>query len=211
MTRHWRRGVWIAAGLGWLGAVGAGMALVMDYDTRPGAPAAAPLVWPKGSRVMLAADRPTLIMLAHPRCDCTRASLTELAELLARAKQRPQSYVVFIKPAQTGAAWERTAVWTQATSIPGIEVLRDDYGDEARRFGVQTSGQVMMFLPDGRLAFSGGATSARGKTGLSIGRTTLLDLLDGRAASTFTAPVYGCPLFGPGDAVEPAGEHPHAG
>jgi hypothetical protein len=67
----------------------------------------------------------------------------------------------------------------------------------------------MMFLPDGRLAFSGGTTSARGKTGLSIGRTTLLDLLDGRPASTFTAPVYGCPLFGPADAAEPAGEHPH--
>jgi hypothetical protein len=211
MTRSWRRSVWVAAGLCWLGVVAAGMAMVMEYDTTPGAPAEAPRVWPKDSHVALAADRPTLIMFAHPRCDCTRASLSELAELLARATHRPRSYVVFIKPAQTGEAWEQTAVWKQASSIPGIEILRDDNGDEANRFGVQTSGQAMMFLPDTRLAFSGGTTSARGKTGLSIGRTTLLDLLDGRPASTFTAPVYGCPLFGPADAAEPAGEHPHVG
>jgi hypothetical protein len=183
----------------------------MGYDTRPGAPAEAPLIWPHASRVSLASDRPTLIMLAHPRCDCTHASLSELAELLARATQRPRAYVVFIKPPKTGAAWEHTAGWIQAASIPGVEVLRDDNGDEARRFGVQTSGQVMLFLPDGRLAFSGGTTSARGKTGLNIGRTTLLDLLDGRPASTFTTPVYGCPLFGPGDAAEPSGAHAHAG
>ena len=210
MTRRARM-AW-TAGVGcWLAAVVLGMTFVMQYDTTPGAPADAPDVWPPDSRLTLAADRPTLVMLAHPRCDCTRASLSEMAELLARTTQRPRAYVVFIKPPRTGEEWERTGGYAKAAAIPGVEVLRDDDGREARRFGVQTSGQVMLFLPDGRLAFSGGTTSARGKTGTNVGRTTLLDLLEGRAALTSSTPVYGCPLFGPADEPDASGDHAHGG
>jgi len=201
--------VWIAAGVCWLGLVAAGMSFVMKYDTTPGEPARAPIAWPAGSHLALATDRPTLVMLAHPRCDCTRASLSEIAELLARTTHRPRTYIVFIKPPRTGQEWERTSVWANASAIPGVELVRDDDGREAQRFGVQTSGQVMLFLPDRRLAFSGGTTSARGKTGTNVGRTTLLDLLEGRAAFTSTTPVYGCPLFGPADGLNTAGDHAH--
>jgi hypothetical protein len=204
-----RQLVWLAAGVCWLGAVSAGMALVMRYDTTPGAPAEAPVNWPEGTRLALATDRPTLVMLAHPRCDCTRASLAEFAELLARTQHPPRAYVVFIKPPRTDSAWEMTSLWERAQAIPGVEVVRDDDGLEARRFGVHTSGQVFLFLPDGRLAFSGGTTSARGKTGANVGRTTLLDLLDGRAALTSATPVYGCPLFGEADEPAPAAHDDH--
>ena len=57
---------------------------------------------------MLDPARPTLVMLAHPRCTCTRASLAELAELMARVTQRPKAYVVFIKPGGVAEQWERT-------------------------------------------------------------------------------------------------------
>jgi len=193
----------------WLGFVATGMTLVMRYDTTPGTPAAAPHMWPRESRLTLAADRPTLVMLAHPRCDCTRASLSEIAELLARTTHRPQTYIVFIRPPRTGPDWERTSVWAVAAAIPGVNVLRDDDGQEATRFGVETSGQVLLFRPDGGLAFSGGTTSARGKTGTNVGRTTLLDLLEGRTPLTSTTPVYGCPLFGPADGPVTPGDHGH--
>ena len=208
MTRR-AKIAWTLGGLGWLAGVAAGMTLLMRYDTTPGAPAQAPHVWPRDSRLALAADRPTLVMLAHPRCDCTRASLAEIAELLARTSHHPRTYIVFIKPPRAGVEWERTPTWATAAAIPGVEVLRDDDGREARRFGVQTSGQVLLFMQDGGLAFSGGTTSARGKTGTNVGRTTLLDLLEGRVAHTSGTPVYGCPLFGPADGPEPAGDHAH--
>jgi hypothetical protein len=139
---------------------------------------------------------PTLVMLAHPQCDCTRASISELAELLARAPQRPRSYVVFIKLGSVGTAWERTALWQRAANIPGVTILRDDDGQEAQRFGVHTSGQVLVYDAAGQLRYSGGTTGSRGKTGNNPGRAAVLDLLRGGPAES-TRPVFGCPLFAP--------------
>ena len=196
-----------AAGLLWLTVVSVGLTALMDYDTRPGLPARAPVMWPADSRIERASDRPTLVMLAHPRCDCTRASLGELAELLARAESRPRTYVVFIKPGRTGVNWEQSAVWQAARAIPGVTVLRDDEGVEAQRFGVETSGQTMLYDTRGYLMFSGGDTAARGKAGDNIGRASVLSILNGHAPSTTSTPVFGCPLFGPGDKDSHAGAH----
>src|SRR5688572_13616042 len=139
MIKRLAAGRWAIAGLLWMVLVCVGLAVLMDYDNRPGAPADAPGAWPAQSRLARATDGPTLVMLAHPRCDCTRASLSELAELLARAERKPRTLIVFIKPGRTGADWEQSALWRQASAIPGVSLLRDDAGIEARRFGVETS------------------------------------------------------------------------
>ena len=78
----------------WLASVGTGLAWLMAYDNTPGAPADAPATWPADSALSRDTSGPTLVMLAHPRCDCTRASIGELAELLARAGHRPRTFVV---------------------------------------------------------------------------------------------------------------------
>ena len=119
----------------WLASVGTGLAWLMAYDNTPGTPANAPARWPAGSTLARDVAGPTLVMLAHPRCDCTRASIGELAELLARAPRRPRTFVVFIRPGGVAAAWEKTGTFDQATRIPGVTVIRDDNGDEAERFG----------------------------------------------------------------------------
>ena len=67
----------------WLASVGTGLAWLMAYDNTPGTAANAPGGWPAGTTLARDAAGPTLVMLAHPRCDCTRASIGELAELLA--------------------------------------------------------------------------------------------------------------------------------
>ncbi|HXT69595.1 MAG TPA: hypothetical protein VN700_07560 [Vicinamibacterales bacterium] len=198
-----------AAGVLWLGVVAVGLAALMDYDNRPGNPAHAPLQWPAGSRLSRTNEAPTLVMLAHPRCDCTRASLGELAELLAQAQRKPRVLVVFIKPGRVGPAWEQSELWRIASGIPGVTVVRDDEGIEARRFGVETSGQTLLYDVGGRLLFSGGATGSRGKPGNNVGRATLLALLNGEPPPTNSTPVFGCPLFGPADAPEPEGAHAH--
>jgi hypothetical protein len=190
---------WTSAGVVWLTCVVAGLAVLMNYDNRPGPSADAPRHWPVASRLPRDADGPTLLMLAHPRCDCTRASLAELAEVLARAQRRPRTVVVFIRPGRVEGGWEQTALWRIAGAIPGVTVVRDDEAVEAQRFGVQTSGQVLLYDRGGQLLYSGGATGARGKTGANAGRDALIAALDGRDGYRPTAPVFGCSLIGPAD------------
>src|ERR1044071_6126871 len=100
--------LWRALGAAWIIAVVAGLSWLARYDNAPGAAAAAEDHGPAASRLTLDAARPTLVMLAHPRCDCTRATIAELAEIIARAHSRPKTYVVFIKPAAVDGGWEQT-------------------------------------------------------------------------------------------------------
>ena len=94
--------IWIVGLALWLGSAGAGLFWLMAYDNTPGAIADAPAGWPSASALTRDPNAPTLVMLAHPRCDCTRASLGELEELLARVKVKPRTFVVFIKPGGVG-------------------------------------------------------------------------------------------------------------
>jgi len=200
-----RRPAWMATAVVlWLAIVGAGFAGLAAYDNRPGEAAAPPGHWPAGSRLTPDHDRPTLVMLTHPRCTCSRASLAELAEVMARATERPRVYVVFIRPGVFPAGWEQTDLWQSAARIPGAVVVRDDDGAEASLFGAATSGQTMLYDARGQLIFNGGITGARGHAGDNNGRASLLALLNRDHTRRPVTPVFGCPLFGSGD------EHDHA-
>lgn len=68
------------------------------------------------------------------------------------------------------------------TRLPNPEV------QIVRRFGAYTSGQVMLYDTDRRLAFNGGITGSRGHEGNNKGRQAITDWIDtGHAerASTF--------------------------
>jgi hypothetical protein len=190
-----RQLAWSAAGLLWLGGVGTGLALLAGYDNRPGSAAQAPAAWPAASALVRDSGGPTLVMLAHPRCSCSQASVGELAELMARARHRPRAYVLFVKPAGVGERWEHTDLWQRAARIPGVTPVRDDDGLEAKRFGAVTSGTTLLYDARGRLLFNGGTTGSRGHPGDNAGRATLLALLDRHAPNRSAAPVFGCPLF----------------
>src|SRR5262245_25920794 len=138
-------------------------------------------------------------MIAHPRCDCTRASLAELAELMARARRRPKTYVVFIKPRGVTEDWEHTDLWKLASRVPDATVVRDDGGVEAARFGAETSGQTLLYDRSGTLVFEGGTTAARGHLGASEGFDAIAALIGGDQPRQSTTPVYGCSLFAPQD------------
>ena len=189
-----RRLLWAAAGTVWLVAVVVGLALVASYDHRPGAQSNSPDAWPDETPLVRSHEQPTLVMFAHPRCDCTRASLAEFAEVMARAAVRPKAYVVFIRPGRVESRWEMTELWRAAEAIPGVRVVRDDDGEESKRFRVQTSGQTLLYDASGRLVFSGGTTASRGKAGDSLGRASLLALLEAEAPPASSASVFGCPL-----------------
>jgi hypothetical protein len=187
--------VWLVGGLG-------GMTALARYSTSPGEPRAAPGRWPADSTLRPTPGRSALIMLAHPRCPCSRASLGELEQVMARAGDRVDAYVLFLRPEGESADWARGELWLRAASIPGVTVLEDEGGAEARRFGATTSGHVLLFDPEGQLRFSGGITASRGHAGDNSGRATLEALVLGRGEGEGRHPVYGCALEGPAERQE---------
>ncbi len=179
----------------WLASAAAGLAVLWAYDNAPGEGATAPATWPAGTVVTRAHDRPTLVMLAHPQCSCTRASLDELAEALARATVQPKTYVLFLKPGAFSDEWAESDLWRTAAALPNVTVVRDDDGVEARRFGVSTSGQTLLYDNSGALLFSGGITGARAHRGDNDGRQAIVDLLNRGSSAKSTTNVFGCGLF----------------
>jgi hypothetical protein len=186
---------WILASLAWLAAAAAGLWMVLVYANAPGLAAEAPVYWPADSGLARDPNGPTIVMLAHPQCTCTRASLDELAEVLARSGGTVKTYVVFIKPDGFPDGWEQSDLWQKAVRLPGVTPLQDPRGIEADRFGAWTSGQTMLYDATGRLLFSGGITGSRGHAGNNEGRAGLLALLTRASGGKTRTSVFGCPLF----------------
>jgi len=182
-------------GLLWLVVVGAGLSVIWRYENAPGLAAAPPGLWPAESSLQRAAGRATLVMLAHPHCPCTRASIGELALLMARCQGRVEAHVLFYQPDDFSNEWAQTDLWQSAAAIPGVTVKTDPGGLEARRFRAETSGQVLLYDGAGRLLFSGGITGSRGHSGDNAGRSAVVSLLTGGAADRDQTSVFGCSLF----------------
>jgi hypothetical protein len=194
----------------WLSATGVGIGLLWDYENTPGTASAAPALWPAASSLRRSAGGATLVLLAHPHCPCTRASIGELSRLMAQAEGRLTAHVLFVKPQGFAVEWEKTDLWSSAAAIPGVQVVRDDEGVEALRFRAATSGQVALYGAGGQLLFSGGITSARGHEGDNAGRAAIVSLLTTDEAALSETPVFGCPLFAEGDECQNGKEIGHA-
>jgi hypothetical protein len=194
-----RAGIAAVSATLWLVAIGVGLAMLWNYQNSSGAAGASPPQWPTNSRVEMATGRATLVMVAHPHCPCTRASIGELALLMARCQGRVSAYVLFFRPASVVDGWEKTDLWASAGSIPGVTVLSDEDGVEARRFNAFTSGATMLYCSSGLLLFSGGITSSRGHSGDNEGRSAIVALVTGEAAEPKETPVFGCSLLDDAD------------
>jgi hypothetical protein len=178
-------------------AIVGGMGILWRYSLTPGAAGNPPALWPAQSRLARKSGSLTLVMVVHPHCSCTRASIGELEILMAQAQGRLDASVIFLKPPGFSDNWTKTSLWHSAAAIPGVSVVVDD-GREARLFGAATSGQTMVYGRNGRLLFSGGITAARGHYGDSAGANAIAALTDrptsqgGRKTA-----VFGCALFAP--------------
>ena len=181
----------------WVVAVSGGMLALLRYKSSPGLPAVAPRAWPAGSALARTAGLPTLIMMSHPRCPCTRASLSELNSLMSQFRGRLTAYILFIKPAGVPTDWTNTDLWLSAKRIPAVHTFIDEAGREAGRFDALTSGTVLLYDSEGRLEFSGGITGARGHIGDNLGLRRVMSLLRGDEADRTDSPVFGCPLHSP--------------
>jgi hypothetical protein len=181
---------WVAAAVLLLGAA-------WSRGTAEGERGAAPARWPSDTGLVLAADRPTVVLFAHPRCPCTHATLSELARALASVEsvesvEPPHVQVRLFLPEGTDPTWAHTGLWSRAEELLRADVDVDAGGAEAARFDARTSGLVLAYAPDGRRLFAGGVTAARGHEGNNAGRDALVAALRDDVAAR--AAVYGCAL-----------------
>lgn len=200
--RWWRLAIAL-----WALAVVAGMALLWRYKLTPVAPNDPPAQWPSESAIERDPGHPTLLMLVHPKCPCSRASLAELARLMDDTGGRAKAVALFVRPDGVPSGWEQSDTWRSASRIPGVVVRADEGEVEARRFGATVSGYTLLYGVDGRLLYHGGITGARGHEGANAGFQRVASLIRDGHADADRSPTFGCELD---DTDEAHGRRAHA-
>ncbi len=176
--------------IAWLLASSLGFLVLGAYHASPSSPGTPPDRWPSDTSIPLDGSLPTVLMFIHPRCPCSSASLAELQHLLARCRGRFAGHVITFRPEKVAKGWD-------GPDPGGLSRRVDPGGREAARFGVETSGHVLLFDPSGRRYYSGGITVSRGHRGDNPGLDRLVATILGGPAGTCSSPVFGCPVLAP--------------
>nr|HEX4315335.1 hypothetical protein [Kofleriaceae bacterium] len=185
------RGAIAFAVAAWCGAVGFGVHAIYAYSTTPGARGDAEARWPAASALPRDPGAATLVMFVHPDCPCTSASVAELLEITRATTARLQVVFVVAPGASGGGDWTPPAELARSPRVLDLDAR------EARLFGAQTSGHVVLYDAAGRLRFAGGITGSRGHTGDNIGRQAVLGALadaSNAASAAASHDVFGCAL-----------------
>jgi hypothetical protein len=182
----------------WLGVCIVGYFLAMRYEFKPG-PIGRPRVeWPAESVIVRPARKTTLLTFIHPRCVCTGATVAELIRVIRKNPDTALIAVVFV-PAnhESDQEWsDGSYIRTIRADIATSQVFLDSNGAEARRFGVSTSGTILVFDQGGREVFRGGITGRRGGEGDNPGIRRLQQVLSEPAHDEpgEQTPVFGCSI-----------------
>jgi hypothetical protein len=178
----------------WCISMAVGATLLARYEYTPAKSTAPSAVWPAESSLERDPEKLTLVMAVHANCPCTRASLGELALLLARCPNQLTAYILFTNPAHIANDSVADDLRKTAVAIPNLKIINDDKGLLAGQFHAQTSGEVFVYDISGKLRFSGGITSSRGHAGDNDGRSAVESLLHTGICPIATTPVFGCSL-----------------
>jgi hypothetical protein len=174
-----------------------GMRALTTFDQKPGVARTAPMRWPASSAIRRFKGRPEIVVFVHPFCSCTVATMAELAQLSVRRKPgvaTPVITVLFFRPHNSG--WAPNDLWKKAQTLEGANVVWDDDGLEARRFGARTSGYALLYSSEGNLLFRGGVTGSRGHQGDNFGLDELAASVDSQLPARAASRVFGCALGG---------------
>lgn len=193
---------WVGVGIIWAALVAVGFFQLWKYDTEPGLLGMAPPHWPADSQLKLSKTGSTLVVFAHPRCPCTRASLEELSKLMEEIHNKAVVKIVFYKPEKFGIDWVKTDLWEKAKKISNAENFIDVTGKEIELFQAKTSGQVYVYDKDSSLVYSGGITRGRGHVGPSRGSQVIKKYVFDGVIEESGVSVFGCSLFHDGEESE---------
>lgn len=197
---------------GWLVMTVGTMAAFWSYEATPGERAHVAASAPAASSVILTPGRKSLLVFIHPKCACTKATLSELQTIWngLTPEITPACTFILRQPAQPGNAWRETDIERACREFIGTQFIDDYAGAEAKRFGVTTSGTCLLYDEEGQLLFAGGITASRGHIGPAASQELLREqLASSNGAPTAgdaqthsdddRCPVFGCPLFSPDD------------
>jgi hypothetical protein len=174
--------------------VSLGFTILLNYESTPGQSSNSKSNWIPCRSMALASPLFTLVMVVHPQCPCTQASISELAIVMARCHNKVKAYVVLVRPGAFPPGWEQSDLWRRANEIPGVSTVVDERGSLSQRLKAATSGQCYLYNAQGDLLFSGGITGGRGHEGDNFGVDAVTATVFGSQAKHST-PVFGCPLF----------------
>ncbi len=194
------------AGVAWVAGCVIASVAVMSYDFKPGRLGPRRTNWPEERA---ASDSPalvrhpgtiTVLAFLHPRCVCTRATVTQLVRTLDAHPGAELIVPIFTPPAMNPseqAAWEAGEyVKTLRTAFPQAQIVFDREGEHARQFGAYTSGTILVYDGQGKEMFRGGITNRRGGEQENPGLTQFASAVAGARPATTgdPSPVFGCPL-----------------
>jgi hypothetical protein len=189
LLKRWRGRAAVSA---WCVCVALGMHATLRYSFSAAPPASTDAGRAPDSSFELDRERPTLLVFLHPYCPCSAATITEIRKIIRR---HPEGFAVQIRFCDVdGGDIAATTLWREAAKIPGAKLEIND-ADEARRFGVQTSGETLVYSPDGTLRFQGGVTPSRGHEGENAGSRALVAIVESGRQGRERTPVFGCRLF----------------
>src|SRR5258706_7114521 len=121
-----------AFGMLWLLASAVGIWILLRYENAPGRNCAAPERWPTEARINVPQGRYLLLMFAHPKCPCTRASIDELNRLLAHCDGKVVAMVLFAHHGGMAVDWASGSSSRNRAASPGVSVPADLGGSETR-------------------------------------------------------------------------------
>jgi hypothetical protein len=188
-----RRTMGLGAGIVlWLSCIVIGFCALQRYAAKAG-----PSRPPQNAEEFFAAHRtshrPLLVMMVHPRCPCSDASLAELGDLLARSHGGCDALLLQYHPGEDSPDWSRD-VSPRVLGGVHVPVVLDRGGKLAATLGAGTSGHVVFADAKGDMRFTGGLTTSRGHRGRAPGQDAILEVLGGGEPTITAAPVYGCAL-----------------
>lgn len=175
-----------------------GMQMLTSYSLDAIQAPTIPTQWPCDTNIERLIGQHQLLVFLHPKCSCSKATVTELHKALQNSKRSIAVTAVFFAPTGALANWTHGDLWDSCSQNFDGQCFTDSAGRESTRFGVQTSGHVMLFDEDGAQQFSGGVTSSRGHVGDNLGSNLIVQLLNGDTINTVEPPVFGCQIALPG-------------
>jgi hypothetical protein len=184
----------------WLAAVAASWWWMSQYEfaTNAALPHGVVDRWPAGSTLTRPGDHLTLLLFLHPKCACSRASLTELERMLASvdAAATPEFELIVVATVPIGAddQWLESDTVDRVRELAATRLFVDRGGVEAARFGASTSGLVMLFDEQGTRRYAGGITVSRAHEGDNVGRDAVEQILRGKGGQVSEIPPFGCRL-----------------
>lgn len=140
-------------------------------------------------------------MFLHPRCSCSFATLNELERVIASVGEKPDIHFYFAD-VMDHKALQETHLWQQAKRFQAAS-LQIDIQNISDFFGVESSGNILLYSASGELLFSGGITASRGHEGDNAGKSQLVSLLNQQTSELTQPAVFGCALAQHQDSLNP--------